>query len=64
MRNSEEKRTMNKTRKAFDWVLSCLIRFPIFIMFIVILILATGLIMLIFSPENVLEALRLIGIVI
>lgn len=62
MRNSEEKQTMSKTRRAFDWVLSCLIRLPIFIIFTVILVLTIGFIMLIFSPENVIEALRLIGI--
>lgn len=64
MRNSEEKRTMNKTRKAFDWVLSCLIRLPVFIIFLAMSVFSVGFIMFIISPENVLNALRSIGIML
>lgn len=64
MRNFEEKRTMNKTRKAFDWVLSCLIRLPVFIIFLAMSVFSVGFIMFIISPENVLNALRSIGIML
>lgn len=56
MRNSEEKRTMSKTRKAFDWVLSCLIRFPIFVLGLLGIIVTIFIVALIFSPETATEA--------
>ena len=55
---------LNKTRKALDWALSCLIRLPVTILFVGVILAAVGFISLIFAPENVLNALRLLGVVI
>ena len=55
---------LNKTRKALDWALSCLIRLPVTILFVGVILAAVGFISLIFAPENVLNALRLIGITV
>lgn len=56
--------TLAKTRKALDWVCACLIRLPIIALFLALLLVAVGLAVLIISPENVLNALRLLGVVI
>lgn len=56
--------SLNKTRKALDWALSCLVRLPVTILFVVVILAAVGFISLIFAPENVLNALRLMGVVI
>lgn len=56
--------SLNKTRKALDWALSCLIRLPVTILFVGVILAAVGFISLIFAPENVLNALRLLGVVI
>lgn len=55
---------LNKTRKALDWALSCLVRLPVTILFVGVILAAVGFISLIFAPENVLNALRLLGVVI
>lgn len=56
--------SLNKTRKALDWALSCIIRLPIAVVFLAVILAAVGFIALIFAPENVLNALRLLGVVI
>ena len=56
--------TLTKTRKALDWACACLIRLPIIALFLALSIVAVGLVVLIISPENVLNALRLMGVVI
>lgn len=55
---------LTKTRKALDWALSCIIRLPIAVVFLAVIIAAVGFIALIFAPDNVLNALRLLGVVI
>ena len=55
---------LNKTHKALDWALSCLIRLPVTILFVGVILAAIGFISLIFAPENVLNALRLIGVTV
>lgn len=55
---------LNKTRKALDWALSCLIRLPVTILFVGVMLAAVGFVSLIFAPENVLNALRLIGVIV
>ena len=55
---------LNKTRKALDWALSCLVRLPVTILFVGVILAAVGFVSLIFAPENVLNALRLLGVVI
>lgn len=64
MNEHKEPVSLNKTRKALDWALSCLIRLPVTILFVGVILAAVGFISLIFAPENVLNALRLIGVVI
>lgn len=56
--------SLNKTRKAFDWALSCLIRLPVTILFVGVILAAVGFVSLIFAPENVLNALRLLGVIV
>lgn len=56
--------TLTKTRKALDWALSCLVRLPVTILFVGVVLAAVGFVSLIFAPENVLNALRLLGVVI
>ena len=55
---------LNKTRKALDWALSCLIRLPVTILFVGVILAAVGFVSLIFAPENVLNALRLMGVIV
>lgn len=55
---------LTKTRKALDWALSCIIRLPIAVVFLAVALAAVGFIALIFAPENVLNALRFLGVVI
>lgn len=62
--NRKEHISLNKTRKALDWALSCIIRLPIAVVFLAVIIAAVGFIALIFAPNNVLNALRLFGVVI
>lgn len=62
MQNDNTLTTLTKTRKALDWALSCIIRLPIVIVFLAVIIAAVGFIALIFVPDNVLNALRLLGI--
>lgn len=56
--------SLKKTRKALDWALSCLIRLPVTILFVGVILAAVGFISLIFAPENVLNALRLMGVIV
>ena len=56
--------SLNKTRKALDWALSCLIRLPVTILFVGVILAAVGFVSLIFAPENVLNALRLMGVIV
>lgn len=56
--------TLTKTRKALDWALSCLIRLPVTILFVGVILAAVGFVSLIFAPENVLNALRLLGVIV
>lgn len=60
----KEPLTLTKTRKALDWALSCIIRLPIAVIFLGVVFAAVGFIALIFAPDNVLNALRLLGVVI
>lgn len=62
MQNDNTLKTLTKTRKALDWALSCIIRLPIVVVFLVVIIAVVGVIALIFVPDNVLNALRLLGI--
>lgn len=61
---SREPFTLTKTRKALDWALSCIIRLPIAVVFLGVVLAAVGFVALIFAPDNVLNALRLLGVVI
>lgn len=64
MQNNNTPVTLTKTRKALDWALSCIIRLPIAVVFLATVLAAVGFIALIFAPDNVLNALRLLGVVI
>lgn len=64
MQNDNTPATLTKTRKALDWALSCIIRIPVTILFVGVILAAVGFIALIFAPNNVLNALRLFGVVI
>lgn len=64
MNEHKQSVSLNKTRKALDWALSCLIRLPVTILFIGVILAVVGFISLIFAPENVLNALRLMGVMI
>lgn len=56
--------TLAKTRKALDWALSCIIRLPIAVVFLAVILAAVGFVALIFAPDKVLNALRLIGVIV
>lgn len=63
-KNPTEPLTLTKTRKALDWALSCLVRLPVTMLFVGMILAAVGFVSLIFAPENVLNALRLMGVIV
>lgn len=56
--------SLNKTRKALDWVLSCLIRLPIAVVFLATVLAAVAVGVLIISPETFEKACEIIGVVL
>ena len=55
---------LNKTRKALDWALSCLVRFPIAVVFLATVLAAIAGGVLIISPETFEKACEIIGVVL
>lgn len=53
----QRKEPMTKARKALDWALSCLIRMPVFAVFLAMILFAIAVAVLIISPESIEKAL-------
>lgn len=53
---------MVRTRKAFDWLCACLIRLPIWSLWVCALLAFGMLISFMVSPDNTLNLLRLLGV--
>lgn len=60
-KDQQRKEPMTKARKALDWALSCLIRLPVFAVFVAFVLFAIAAAVLIISPENVENALRFLN---
>ena len=56
--------SLNKTRKALDWALSCLVRLPIAVVFLATVLAAIAVGVLIISPETFEKACEIIGVVV
>ena len=55
---------LNKTRKALDWALSCIIRLPIAVVSLSVILAAVAVGVLIISPETFQKACEIIGVVL
>lgn len=56
--------SLNKTRKALDWALSCLVRLPIAVVSLATVLAAVAVGVLIISPETFEKACEIIGVVV
>lgn len=56
--------SLNKTRKALDWALSCLVRLPIAVVSLAMVLAAIAVGVLIISPETFEKACEIIGVVL
>lgn len=56
--------SLNKTRKALDWALSCLVRLPIAVVFLAMVLAAIAGGVLIISPETFEKACEIMGVVL
>lgn len=56
--------SLNKTRKALDWALSCLVRLPIAVVSLAMVLAAIAVGVLIISPETFEKACEIIGVVV
>lgn len=63
-RKNQNNVSMTKARKALDWALSCLIRMPVFAVFLAMILFAIAVAVLIISPETFEKACEIIGVVL
>lgn len=64
MNEHKEPVSLNKTRKALDWALSCLVRLPIAVVSLAMVLAAIAVGVLIISPETFEKACEIIGVVV
>lgn len=62
MDENKPKRRFDKTFKAFDWLISCLIRLPILVTLVGIVIIITFFVLMIVKTDVAFDILRMLGV--